>query len=432
MRAVHTSMCMTSTSDECQRFGVESEVIAQMAQEKSITMSTGTRPRLILMMIGRGGGGHKATACAVEAALRRSFSEGALEIRMVDTGYLVESFSTGREMRTKGFDFDEFYNLLMQYNFFRLAGAIGYLSGLMFAVLGGSIKRGLEKFFAAEQPDLVMSFVPFFNACFRDSLSASCSNAPLLTCITDFTSTSAHCWIDAWAFEASAQHYIIAGGQLLQQQAAALGYPKEHIIATPGMVVHPSFHDDEEQQKQPKQQLVAQLTALIFFGGCAPMRVESIVQGLRSSHPGIEVVVICGKNEVLRKRLAARGDCLVEGYIPPSRVLSLMRRASFILGKPGPGVVSEACATGTPYVTEDRNVMPQERSVLDWITDSGAGFVVGSLAKLPDDLLGRVEKCRMAIATLRAVQPAVWTVAEAVHRLLLQGRLALDEDKPRK
>ena len=61
----------------------------------------------------------------------------------------------------------------------------------------------------------------------------------LITCVTDFSSTKAHSWVDTWAGSKSSQHYVVAGGPLLQQQAAQKGYPASHIIRTSGMVVHP-------------------------------------------------------------------------------------------------------------------------------------------------------------------------------------------------
>ena len=43
----------------------------------------------------------------------------------------------------------------------------------------------------------------------------------------------------------------------------------------------------------------------------------------------------------------------------PQRVRDLFRRAKFVVGKPGPGVVSEACVSGVPLVVESRAIMSQ-------------------------------------------------------------------------
>ena len=50
------------------------------------------RPRrFVLFIIGRGGGGHKASANAVQAALLGAGHEWAADIEMVDVGHLFEA-----------------------------------------------------------------------------------------------------------------------------------------------------------------------------------------------------------------------------------------------------------------------------------------------------------------------------------------------------
>ena len=151
------------------------------------------------------------------------------------------------------------------------------------------------------------------------------------------------------------------------------------------------------------------------------MRCATIVARLCASHPHVEAVVLCGGNAQLRAALE-RSDlgCVVEGYIPAERVRYHLRRATLVLGKPGPGAVSEACASGTPVVTERRYAMPQERSVLEWLQTTGVGVVVDDLERLPDDLLERANACAAAIAERRAAhgEPPVAKVAGFLQTLI--------------
>lgn len=378
-------------------------------------------PKKIVMMIGRGGGGHKASARAIEAVLR-SASTMALSFESVDTGYLFESITTGQPMRTEGFDCDEFYNILMRRGWFRIAGWLGLLPGILLCLRGRALRRGVAEFWMKQQPDLVISFVPYVNAILRDSLLTACPGAALLTVVTDFETSPSHRWIDPWDAALSSRHFVVAGGALLQRQVAELGYPREQVMRTPGMVVHPSFHDvasgasDASAGAAEPPPSVA--TALVCFGGYAPDRCETIVEGLRATHQHVAVVVLCGGNDGLRARLTSRGDCEAEGFIPSEQVRARMRRATFIIGKPGPGVVTEACACGTPFVTERRYAMPQEQPVLQWINETGVGVVVDNLTELPPNLLERLEGCQPAIDAHRAARPAVWQVADGVHALL--------------
>jgi len=65
----------------------------------------------------------------------------------------------------------------------------------------------------------------------------------------------------------------------------------------------------------------------------------------------------------------------VEGFT--KEVPYYMRVSDFFLGKPGPGSISEAVATGLPVVVE-RNALtlPQERYNADWVREKGLGLVV--------------------------------------------------------
>jgi hypothetical protein len=151
--------------------------------------------------------------------------------------------------------------------------------------------------------------------------------------------------VNKWAGSSSRRHYVVAGSALLQRQAAQMGYPQAHVVATRGMVIHPSFHD-ESKETRPIHGVVEQdgasdgaRTALVFFGGCAPMRVLGIVRNLRATLPAVRVVVVCGKNAALQAKLEARGDLTVKSFIPAECVRHYMRTAALVLGKPGPGVV---------------------------------------------------------------------------------------------
>jgi hypothetical protein len=57
-----------------------------------------------------------------------------------------------------------------------------------------------------------------------------------------------------------------------------------------------------------------------------------------------------------------------------SDVAALMRAADVLVGKPGPGVVSEAYVSGLPCVLlTGAGVMAQEREVVDWAVARGVG-----------------------------------------------------------
>ena len=99
------------------------------------------------------------------------------------------------------------------------------------------------------------------------------------------------------------------------------------------MVLHPAFTSSPGVVKA-----AAPNRALVFFGGFAPHAVEGLVRSLRSSHPELELIVLCGGNDKLRATLEASGLCAkVEGVLTPEVIADYMRQCCFVIGKPGAG-----------------------------------------------------------------------------------------------
>ena len=311
------------------------------------------RPRIIFV-IGRGGGGHKAACRAVRDCLPADVQN---TVEVLDGGYAIEAAVYGRkQLRTSGFDMDELYNLLLRYGFLWIASTLGILAKIFVFVAHHRIARGLQRMWEDEPPQVVVSFVPYLNAIFRDALAGANPDAKLITVVTDFASSPSHCWIDPCDPKHVDRHHIVAGTPTLQRQCADLGYPKDSVLSTGGMVVHPCFHAARNPGTRADR-------ALISFGAFPPMRVEKIVVALALSQPQLELVVLCGGNEALLNRLRARGDVTAESMLPAEAVRNHMAAATFVVGKPGPGTVTEAIACGAVVVSENRGVMPQEVEV---------------------------------------------------------------------
>ena len=374
----------------------------------------------ILFLIGRGGGGHKASARALLAAARDQGLPWADDVEMIDVGYLIESFVSGKPPRTSGFDGDELYNWLMKRGFYRLAALSGPVAQLGSALIYSKIMRGLVRFWREKAPRLVCSFVPFFNDHFRTSLLRAGSEASLFTVVTDFQSNKAHMWIPKYDPATARRHIIVAGSADLQRQCRELGYPPENVLNTSGMVLHPAFCGGADNEAVAlKDGCEKQPRALIFFGGFAPNKTRSLVKRLRASHPELELVVLCGGNESLKGRLVRDGQCaIVEGMVPPGVVARHMRESTFVIGKPGPGAVSEAAACKTPFVMQHRSVMAQEKCVLQWVDTNGLGVVVNRLSRMPRDVCERAIRCTKAIDDLAPNRAVLEVVAACGSRLL--------------
>jgi 1,2-diacylglycerol 3-beta-galactosyltransferase len=328
---------------------------------------------------------------------------------MLDCQWLVMVAVFGRSAKQGGFE--NFYNWLMQKGAYRAASLLTYGAPLGAALLRPIVERGFRNFFKERRPPVVVSFVPHFNSHLSVSLAGIC---PLVTVATDMDSTVAHRWVDAWRVQRRARHYLVAGTARLQARARSLGWTPPNLLCSSGMVVNPAYYASPSELSRPCSSV-----GLVLFGGFAPERTLRIVECALKVHTELRLVVICGLNSQLMHKLTtldARVTAL--GFIPPEQVHANMINASFLLGKPGPGTISEASVCGTPLVVERKNVMVHERGSLQWINDNCAGIVIDNLEALPPDLNERLAPCRLALAQMKTKNRAVFEVAELVGSLL--------------
>jgi UDP-N-acetylglucosamine:LPS N-acetylglucosamine transferase len=94
---------------------------------------------------------------------------------------------------------------------------------------------------------------------------------------------------------------------------------------------------------------------------------------------------MCGHNQLLAdklRQLKRAAPSAVVGFTP--EVVKYMGLADFMIGKPGPGSISEALHMGLPIITSKNTwTMPQERYNADWVVEQGVGLVLSSMRELP-------------------------------------------------
>jgi len=167
-------------------------------------------------------------------------------------------------------------------------------------------------------------------------------------------------------------------------------------------------------------------TALIMFGGNgSSSATKTILNQLENTREPVQTIVLCGNNKKLVKDLSGRPDCHATGFV--SNVADYMRLSDFVIGKPGPGSISEAVFCGCPVIVEgNSSTMPQERPNLDWIKDNGVGIVVESFRKemtqAADVLISHLQTYRENI--IRNIPPnrAIFEVIDILGHKMQQGR----------
>lgn len=207
--------------------------------------------------------------------------------------------------------------------------------------------------------------------------------APQLTVVTDY---DAH---RIWAHDPT-ERYCVAS-PLAAASLRSHGVPASAIEVT-GIPVMPAFSEP-----------VDRLEALKYFGlsggypvvvqssgghGVGP--VEETYRALLAASIPTELVVVCGRNEAARKRLAAirppgRHRVRVVGFT--DRMRDLMAVADLLVTKPGGLTVSEALACGLPMALISP-IPGQEVRNADYLLENGAAVKANS----PAALTGKIEE----------------------------------------
>ncbi len=92
-------------------------------------------------------------------------------------------------------------------------------------------------------------------------------------------------------------------------------------------------------------------TILVMGGAAGVGHLAAQVRMLASERQPWQLVVVCGRNEKLRRRLyeiEAMTPMLVLGFV--DYMPELMRACDLVVTKAGPGAIAEALATGVPLV----------------------------------------------------------------------------------
>lgn len=374
--------------------------------------------RKIQLMYGNGGGGHKASATAVQKILMTSPAAPLLDIQLIDASAIAGA-GPG----------DWLYNTLLSFNAVSVIEMLhSTLQTVIMPIALPSLRQAFRAHFA-KTPDLscVVSFVPFLNAVFAESLNP---HIALFTVLTDFSHTQNHPWIQ------HPRQHIVAGTDVAVAQALSEGFVLQPIpsaamrlTATSGMVVHPRFYNFLSQHLRRRK--LRELgfppdlpTVLLLFGAQSPTdRVLRLVDLFLQRAPpaAVNVIAICGENKGLyhrltRRKVASRERRLfVTGFT--NQIPLFMQLSDVLIGKPGPGVVSEAFVSGLPCIlitgASEAQVMKQEKDVLDWVRRERIGIVARSVQEAANVTLAQIEDMRQAISD-KPANRAVFEVRDLI------------------
>jgi 1,2-diacylglycerol 3-beta-galactosyltransferase len=338
------------------------------------------------------GGGHRSAAMALKAVVKHQ--KRPWDVRLVNLQEILDPLDIFRKYT--GVRMQDIYNLMLKK---------GYTLGSkqMLPLMHGLVRLYhrkqvalLTKFWRRSMPELVVSLVPNFNRALFDSLrnadrASGRSPTPLVTILTDLADYPPHFWIE------QQEQYFVCGTERAVEQAREMGHPDCRIFKTSGMIVRPRFYDPVEvsiPQERERLGLRSDLpTGLVLFGGQGSNRMVSIAKQVDRSGQPVQLIFICGKNQVLQGRLRELPlsfPHFLEGFT--NEIPYYMRLSDFFIGKPGPGSISEAIAMKLPVILESNAwTLPQERYNAEWVKEKEVGVVLGSFREIGEGVKQMLE-----------------------------------------
>lgn len=324
------------------------------------------------------GGGHRAAANALQAAATAQGRQW--HIRMVNLQELLDPLDVFRKLT--GIRLEDIYNLMLKKSW--TLGSPQLTAG-MHLVIRLFHRRQVDLlagFWSRNTPDMVVSLVPNFNRAMYQALRRAAPEVPYVTILTDLADYPPHFWL-----ERQRQH-VICGTARAVEQARQHGIPPEFIRRASGMILRPAFYHPVELDRAAGRRALGldpeTPTALVLFGGQGSNIMAAILKQLDAARLPLQLVLICGRNAPLAARLRAARTSLakhVTGFT--TDIPRFMALSDFMIGKPGPGSISEALQMKLPVIIDSNAwTLPQERYNAQWVREQEVGFVVKSFHRI--------------------------------------------------
>ena len=328
--------------------------------------------RRILILFSDTGGGHRAAAEALCDALNRKYGDRyttVLKDGIVDGA--IWPFNnipkTYRPIityaaRAWGWGFETTNSRLGQ----------GLVNPLAYRIAA----RGLHRILVHCDPHLVITVHPLITYAPWRVWHEIKPGAPFVTVVTDLF--DAHrLWFSA------PSDLVILPTEGARRRGLCCGFPPERMRVV-GLPVNRNFSSTSQTQTCGDPAALFDLrsrlglaptifTILIVGGGEGMGPIEEIARALANSGLPIQLVIIAGRNNLLREKLEAEPWAVpvrVTGFV--TNMPAWMNASNLVVTKAGPGTIMETLAAGRPLLIS--GYLPgQEKGNVDFVEQTGVG-----------------------------------------------------------
>jgi 1,2-diacylglycerol 3-beta-galactosyltransferase len=272
----------------------------------------------------------------------------------------------------------------------------------------GSVATAVE----AHQPAVIVAFHPFATDPAARARSSSARAAPAITVVTDLV-TAHLSWRDA-----AVDRIIVPSGPLRRRcrldgmteaRCAEIGLPVAAEFARP-----PAGASERSALRHALGLRAGRFLVLITGGAEGSGGIYRRTAAILTRTDDVDVAVICGRNNLLRRRLIrlagrANGRLAVAGFV--DNMADWLRCADVIVGKAGPATIAEAACCGTPLLLT--SFLPgQEQGNAEFVVNAGAGRYAPRLRDLVSDI-ERLRQDPVALTRMRVASAAISRPAAA-------------------
>jgi UDP-N-acetylglucosamine:LPS N-acetylglucosamine transferase len=264
------------------------------------------RRKKILILMSDTGGGHRASANAIKAALLSLESEEELEVKIVD---VLEDYTLWFSNRL--YTWYVTYPPVWEYIYKTTKSTAGKPWPMDTSkFLEPTVQGGFRRCIAAEEPDLVLSVHPILQCIPLANFMPKRPPRPIpfLTCVTDLG--DGHPW---WFNQAADRLFVPSEG--IKAQALERGVLPERIVVS-GLPLRPGFWDVNASagNKARVRELLGlggggRKVVLLMGGGDGMGKLEKMVKVLSNELAQVEytsqMVIVCGRNTALETRLSS-------------------------------------------------------------------------------------------------------------------------------
>jgi 1,2-diacylglycerol 3-beta-galactosyltransferase len=294
-------------------------------------------------------------------------------------------------------------------------------------------RERLREVFQQYQPDAIVSVHPLLNhAALRARADAGMTDVPIVTVVTDLGRVH-----EGWLLPEA--DLTVVPAREVYARAIERGVPAERLKLI-GHPIHPRFEDVSATKAEVRKKLglpIDATVALLMAGGEGGGKLLPTTLGLAKAGLDFHLVVVTGRNAALKQKLEELAPTLatpmtVLGF--RNDVPELMRAADLLVTKAGPGTIAEASVAEVPVVVYDY-VPGQERGNLDYVRTNGIGVVALTTSQVVSSV-ARIVHNQERLAKMRAQQTAVAPrgssrkIAELIGRIAIDGRRIIPAPAP--